>query len=100
VRCGRSTSVVDGRCRVSAGKQLQDWADAGAPLGLILRAATLGNASALGLSRDLGSIEVGKRADLLLLARNPLASVTAYDSIEMIFLNGEPIARESLRFHD
>ena len=77
--------------------ELQNWADAGAPLSVILRAATLDNATALGLSDELGSIEVGKRADLLLLKENPLTSVSAYDSIETIFLNGEPIAREALR---
>jgi imidazolonepropionase-like amidohydrolase len=80
--------------------ELQDWADAGAPLPLILRAATLDNATALGLSRELGSIEAGKRADLLLLKENPLTNVSAYDSIETIFLNGEPIARQTLRSHD
>jgi imidazolonepropionase-like amidohydrolase len=64
---------------------------------LILRAATLDNAIALGLSHELGSIEVGKRADLLLLKENPLTNVSAYDSIETIFLNGEPITREELR---
>jgi len=77
--------------------ELQDWADAGAPLPVILRAATLDNAVALGLSQEVGSIEVGKRADLLLLRKNPLASVSAYDAIETIFLDGEPIARETLR---
>jgi imidazolonepropionase-like amidohydrolase len=77
--------------------ELQNWADAGAPLSLILRAATLDNATAFGLEHDLGSIEVGKKADLLLLKENPLANVSAYDSIETIFLNGEPIAREALR---
>jgi imidazolonepropionase-like amidohydrolase len=77
--------------------ELQDWADAGAPLSVILRAATLDNAIALGQSRELGSIEIGKRADLLLLKENPLANVSAYDSIETVFLNGEPIARENLR---
>ena len=80
--------------------ELQDWADAGAPLALILRAATLDNATALGLSRELGSIEVGKRADLLLLKENPLTSASAYDSIETVFLKGEPIARKKLRSHD
>jgi imidazolonepropionase-like amidohydrolase len=80
--------------------ELQNWADAGAPPFLILRAATLDNATALGLSHELGSIEVGKRADLLLLKENPLASVSAYDSIETIFLNGEPIARDALRAHN
>lgn len=49
-----------------------------------------------GLSRDLGSIEVGKRADLVLLTANPLADVSAYDSIETVFLNGVPIARDTL----
>jgi imidazolonepropionase-like amidohydrolase len=80
--------------------ELQNWADAGAPLSLILRAVTLDNARALGLSRELGSIEVGKRADLLLLKDNPLARVSAYDSIETIFLNGEPIARGGLHSRD
>src|SRR6185369_7862032 len=80
--------------------ELQNWADAGAPLSLILRAATLENAIALGLSQNLGSIEIGKRADLLLLKDNPLENVSAYDSIEMIFLNGEPISRETLRAPD
>jgi imidazolonepropionase-like amidohydrolase len=80
--------------------ELQNWADAGAPLSLILRSATLDNATALGLSHELGSIEVGKRADLLLLKDNPLVTIAAYDSIETIFLNGEPIVHEGLRPHD
>jgi imidazolonepropionase-like amidohydrolase len=80
--------------------ELQDWAELGAPLTLILRAATLDNAIALGLSDSLGSIQVGKRADVLLLEKDPLADVSAYDSIEMVFLNGVPIARDSLRSPD
>jgi imidazolonepropionase-like amidohydrolase len=80
--------------------ELQNWSDAGAPLSLILRAATLDNAAALGLAHELGSVEIGKRADLLLLKENPLTNVSAYDSIDTIFLNGIPIARESLRPHN
>jgi hypothetical protein len=34
---------------------------------------------------------------MLLLTRNPLENVTAYDFIEMVFLGGRPIAREALR---
>ena len=77
--------------------ELQHWADAGVPLSRILRAATLDNAAAFGLADELGSIEIGKRADLLLLTSNPLESATAYDAIETIFLDGKPIARETLR---
>jgi imidazolonepropionase-like amidohydrolase len=77
--------------------ELQQWADAGIPLARILRAATLDNAAAFHLDRELGSIEVGKWADLLLLSASPLETVTAYDTIEMVFVNGKPIARETLR---
>jgi imidazolonepropionase-like amidohydrolase len=80
--------------------ELQNWADAGVPLASILRAATLDNAKALQLSHDLGSIEIGKRADLLLLREDPLANISAYDSIETIFLSGEPIARDALEARD
>ena len=80
--------------------EMSRWVEAGVPLARILRAATLDNALAFGLAKDLGTIQAGKRADLLLLKENPLANVSAYDSIETIFLNGEPIVREELRAHD
>jgi imidazolonepropionase-like amidohydrolase len=76
--------------------ELAHWVDAGVPLARILRAATLDNARAFGLSHDRGMIEVGKRADLLLLKRNPLETIEAYDAIETVFVNGNPNSRESL----
>jgi imidazolonepropionase-like amidohydrolase len=76
--------------------EMQDWAEAGVPLLMIFRAATLENAKALGLSREIGSIEIGKRADLLLLKENPLVNISAYDSVQTIFLDGAPIARDAL----
>jgi len=45
---------------------------------------------------DRGTIEIGKRADLLLLRADPLKSIAAYDAIETIFLNGNPLSRVSL----
>jgi imidazolonepropionase-like amidohydrolase len=76
--------------------ELSRWAEAGVPLSTILRASTLDNAVAFGLSKDLGTIEVGKRADLLLLRADPLQSVAAYDSIDTVILNGTPLPRASL----
>lgn len=75
--------------------ELSHWSDAGLPLSKILRAATIDNAATFGMS-DRGTIEVGKRADLLLLRENPLKTIAAYDKIETIFLNGEPLPRTSL----
>lgn len=76
--------------------ELARWFEAGVPLSSILRAATLDNAVAFGLSADLGTIEVGKRADLLLLHDNPLETIAAYDAIDLIFLNGDRFTRASL----
>jgi imidazolonepropionase-like amidohydrolase len=75
--------------------ELGHWVEAGVPLQEILLAATLDNAVAFRLS-DPGTIEPGKRADLLLLRENPLETVAAYDSIDSIFLDGEPLPRTSL----
>lgn len=76
--------------------EMTRWTEAGVPLARILRAATLDNAVTFGLAKDRGTIEVGKRADLLLLRADPLKSVAAYDAIETVFLNGNPISRGSL----
>jgi imidazolonepropionase-like amidohydrolase len=53
-----------------------------------LRAATLDGARYLGLDRDLGSIEPGKLADLLVLERDPLADIRNSESIRYTVLNG------------
>jgi imidazolonepropionase-like amidohydrolase len=76
--------------------EMQRWAEAGVPLTRILRAATLDNATMFGMAKERGTIEVGKRADLVLLSADPLSNVKAYDAIEMIFLNGRPLVRDEL----
>jgi imidazolonepropionase-like amidohydrolase len=75
--------------------EISRWAEAGVPLAKILRAATLDNAVAFHLN-DRGTIEVGKRADLLLLAADPLKTIAAYDAIETVFLNGQPLPHVAL----
>lgn len=77
-------------------REMRAWVAAGIDLHTLLRAATLDNANTFGLAEEIGSIEVGKRADLLMLAADPLASVEAYDRIEQVILGGEVIERESL----
>jgi imidazolonepropionase-like amidohydrolase len=53
-----------------------------------LRAATLHGAEYLGLDRDLGSLEPGKLADLVVLEQNPLADLRNSESIHQVMLNG------------
>jgi len=53
-----------------------------------LRAATINPAITFGLDRELGSIEAGKLADLVVLNRNPLENIRNTESVHMVMING------------
>ena len=54
----------------------------------VLRIATLHSADAIGLSKDIGSLEVGKMADLQVLDRDPLVKLENSNSIRYVMKNG------------
>jgi len=53
-----------------------------------LRVATLHSADAIGLAKDIGSLEVGKLADLQVLDSNPLIRLENTNSIRYVMKNG------------
>jgi len=62
--------------------------DAGETPAQIFKSATLANAQALKLDKDIGTVEVGKRANLLLLRQDPTQTIDAYAAIVKVILNG------------
>jgi len=54
----------------------------------ILRAATIDGAHILGAPEDLGSIEVGKLADMVILNANPLTDIRNTEEIDRVVQNG------------
>ena len=61
-----------------------------------LKAATILGAKGIGLDQDLGSIEPGKLADLLILDKNPLEDIKNTNSIRYVMKNGRLYEGDSL----
>jgi imidazolonepropionase-like amidohydrolase len=72
------------------GMHLEMWAHAAGGMAEhdVLRAATLNGAKAVGAETDLGSIEAGKVADLLILDRNPLDDIRNTLSVQQVMKDG------------
>jgi imidazolonepropionase-like amidohydrolase len=75
---------------------MQQLRKAGVSLEQIFKAATISNARKFKLDSQVGTIEPGKIANLILLRKSPLESVDAYDTIVTIWLHGQQVSRESL----
>jgi imidazolonepropionase-like amidohydrolase/Tol biopolymer transport system component len=53
-----------------------------------IRAGTLAGAQYLGLDGNLGSIEAGKLADLMVMDKNPLTDIRNSESVSFVMING------------
>jgi imidazolonepropionase-like amidohydrolase len=76
--------------------EMQQLQRAGLSLEQIFRAVTINNAREFKLDSQLGTIERGKTANLVLLKKSPLESVEAYDTIVTVWVHGRAASRDSL----
>jgi imidazolonepropionase-like amidohydrolase len=61
-----------------------------------LQTATLNPARFLGRTQDLGTIEKGKLADMVMLTANPLEDIRNTQKIDAVFVNGRLLTRMDL----
>lgn len=61
-----------------------------------LRAATINGARFLGQDKDYGTLQAGKRADIVLLDANPLQDIAATQRIDDVILGGKIYDRQAL----
>ena len=78
-------------------RELQAFVRAGIPEGAALRIATINGARAVGMGDRLGTLEVGKWADLFVVRGNPLDDIRNTRNVEWVMVRGDLHRAEALR---
>ena len=73
----------------SVHRELHAFVLAGIPPADVLRFATINAARALGVADELGTIEPGKRADLVIVRGNPIADIRSTRDVRLVMKDGE-----------
>lgn len=74
--------------------EMQHYADAGIPTHAVIKAATINGAKWLGKENDFGTIEVGKRADLVLIDGNPLNDMKDIEKVALVIKQGRIVFKK------
>jgi imidazolonepropionase-like amidohydrolase len=77
--------------------ELEELVAAGLPPAQAVRAATSAAARIIGADADLGSVEAGKRADLVILDADPLTDIRNTRRISAVVLDGRFVDRVAIR---
>lgn len=73
------------------GKEFGFMVEAGMPALAAIQSATLTNASILGMSDRIGTIEVGKLADIIAVEGNPLSDISAMTRVRFVMKDGKVV---------
>ena len=74
---------------------MEDMVASGMTPAQVLVAATSSAAELMGMA-EIGTIEVGKSADFIVLAENPLDHITNTRRIAAVYLQGEELDRDAM----
>ena len=69
-------------------RELELLSGAGIPNAAVIRMATRNGAIGLGLTSEIGTVEVGKRADMVVLSADPIADIKNSRQIESVIFGG------------
>ena len=77
-------------------QEMEILVEAGIPTLAAILMGTLNAAAYIGVEEDLGSIEPGKLADMVLLTADPVADIHNTTMIDAVFKGGQKIDRSTL----
>ncbi|MBC9914175.1 amidohydrolase family protein [Chitinophaga varians] len=84
----RIVAGTDGTAGFDYHRELELYVKAGIPAAKVLQLATFGTAEYTGKSKDLGSIKVGKVADMVLVAGDPVQHISNVRKTKLVIKNG------------
>ena len=76
--------------------ELAAYVDAGFTPFQALQTATVNTAALLNVQNDLGTIEPGKLADLVIVDGNPLTNIRDTSRVRVVIMNGEVLTIEEI----
>jgi imidazolonepropionase-like amidohydrolase len=77
----------------SLNEEMEAYVEAGIPIADVLRAATVNGARWLGRDDEFGTIQPGRRADLLLVDGNPLQNIRDARNVSAVIKDGRVVVR-------
>ncbi|MBC9930270.1 amidohydrolase family protein [Chitinophaga qingshengii] len=84
----RIVAGTDGTPGFDYHRELELYVKAGIPAEKVLQLATFGTAEYTGKSKDLGSIRVGKKADMILVAGDPVKNISNVRHTKLVLKDG------------
>ncbi|MFY8035513.1 MAG: amidohydrolase family protein, partial [Cyclobacteriaceae bacterium] len=69
-------------------RELELYAKAGVPNAHVLKSATLISAQVAGKEKELGSVEAGKKANLILIDGDPLKNISDIRKVDLVMKAG------------
>jgi len=69
-------------------RELELYVQAGLTPMQVIQVATIGSARAMGMDREVGTVEAGKRADLIIVDGNPLQNFADLRKVTRVIANG------------
>jgi imidazolonepropionase-like amidohydrolase len=89
--------ILAGTDDASLFDELESYAKAGIPAPAILQAAGINGARWLGKETDFGSIEAGRRADLVLLDGDPMKDIKNLRRVAIVIKDGRIVTRNDVK---
>lgn len=89
IAVGTDAGIGGAKHGVSTLREMELMVEAGLPPAAALIAATANSAKALGVSGDRGTIEPGKRADLVVVTGKPWRNIADVRNIHQVVIDGE-----------